>query len=78
MPKLPVVSGGELIKFFVKEGYEKSSSHGDHVTLVKVIDNKPFLVTVPLYKEISRGLLLRIIKQSHLPKEEFLEKIRSK
>ena len=76
MPKLPVVSGRELIKFFAAEGYAKSSSHGDHVTMVKVISDRPYLVTVPLYKEISRGLLLRILKQSHLSKEEFLQKTR--
>ena len=76
MPKLPIVSGRDLIKFFTKGGYEKSSSRGDHVTLVKIIGNRPYLVTIPLYKEISRGLLLRIIKQSHLSKEEFLDKFR--
>jgi len=43
MTRLPIVSGWELIKFFVGEGYEKSSSHGDHVTLVKIINNKAYL-----------------------------------
>ena len=76
MPRLPIVSGRELIKFFMKEVYEKSSSRGDHVTLVKIIDNKPYLVTIPPYKDISIGLLIRIIKQSHFSKEEFLQKFR--
>ncbi len=78
MTRLPIVSGRELIKFFLGEGYEKSSSHGDHVTLVKVVERRPYLVTVPLYKDISIGLLIRIIKQSHLTKEDFLQRYKNK
>lgn len=75
MSKLPILSGTKIMKIFLKYGYKKSTSHGDHVTLIKIVDKKPYLVTVPLYKEISRGLLLRIINQSDMTKEEFLKYI---
>lgn len=68
MPKLPVVSGQELVRILVrKKGYEIRSRKGSHVILVH--STLPPL-TVPMHKEIRPGLLLDIIKTAGLEREE--------
>jgi predicted RNA binding protein YcfA (HicA-like mRNA interferase family) len=54
MPKLPVVSGKELIKAFEKIGFEYIRQKGDHV-IMKHTDGR--VVTIPLHKEIKKGTL---------------------
>lgn len=68
--KLPVISGQQLIKVFIKQGYYIRSQKGSHIHLRHPY--KPAL-TIPNHKEIARGTLRTIIKQSGLTIEEFLE-----
>ena len=76
MAKLPILSGREILKVFIKCGYKRSTHEGSHVTIKKVADGKASLVTVPLYSDIAPSLLLRIIKQSDMTREEFLAQVR--
>jgi len=60
--KLPVVSGEKLASALIKsKGYVVKSRKGSHVSLVH-----RFLppVTVPLHRELKRGLLRHIMKQA--------------
>lgn len=68
MPKLPIVSGGELIKYLTKKGFRITRRRGSHVVLRS--DSK--IVTVPLHSELDRGTLLAILQQAGISKEEFL------
>ena len=54
MPKLPVVSGKELIKALQKVGFVFARQRGDHVIL-KHTDGR--VVTIPLKKGIKKGTL---------------------
>ena len=54
MPKLPVISGKELIKVFEKIGFLFIRQKGSHV-IMKHQDNR--VVTIPLQKEIKKGTL---------------------
>jgi len=54
MPKLPIVSGKELIKVFGKIGFQFVRQRGDHV-IMKHQDGR--IVTIPLKKEIKKGTL---------------------
>ena len=54
MPKLPVVSGKNLIKAFEKMGFTVIRQRGSH-TVMKHQDGR--IVTVPLHKEIKKGTL---------------------
>jgi predicted RNA binding protein YcfA (HicA-like mRNA interferase family) len=69
-PKLPVVSGVQLIKAFGKIGYYIRAQQGSHIHLRHSI--KPPL-TVPKHKEIARGTLRAIIHQAGLSVDEFVE-----
>lgn len=68
MPKkLPVVSGKEAIKVFVKLGFEVRKGKGDHVVL-----NKGYTIfVVPLHNPLKKGTLRKILKQAGVSVEEF-------
>ncbi len=72
MPKLPVVSGKEVVKAFSKVGYEVDHQTGSHIILRN--KNPPFRrLTVPNHPEIAKGTLRAIIRQAGITIEEFLK-----
>ncbi len=71
MPKLPVVSGEEVIKALSKIGFRTRKGKGSHVVLQRPNDYRN--VSVPLHKRLKPGTLRGIIKQSGLTVEEFIE-----
>ncbi len=72
MPKLPILSGVEIVKVLVKIGYEIDHQTGSHLILRH--KEKPHRrLTIPKHKEIAKGTLRAIIKQAGLTREEFLE-----
>ncbi len=72
VPKLPVLSGKEVIKALSKIGYEPDYQTGSHMIL-RQKDVPHRRLTVPNHSEIAKGTLLAIIKQAGLTKEEFFE-----
>ncbi|MBN2367464.1 type II toxin-antitoxin system HicA family toxin [Candidatus Woesearchaeota archaeon] len=74
MPKLPVVSGLEVVKALKKLGYELDHQTGSHMILRQ--NKEPYRrMTVPNHKEIAKGTLRAIIRQAGLSREEFLKLI---
>lgn len=71
--KLPVVSGREVIKALTKVGFRQSRCSGRHIILKKAVDDGAFIITIPLQKELARGTLMSIIRQSGMTKEQFVE-----
>lgn len=71
MPKLPVVSGKEIVKAFAKIGYILDHQTGSHMIL-RHKDPPYRRLTIPNHREIAKGTLNAIIKQSGLSREEFL------
>ena len=63
----------EVIKALTKQGFVQKGREGSHVTLEKRVGNEVFRTTVPLHKELGKGLLLDIIRQSGFTREEFLK-----
>lgn len=70
MSKLPVVSGEKAIKAFTKAGWRFDRQTGSHVILRK--EGSPITLSVPLHKEIKKGLLRSLIKDAGMTVEEFL------
>ncbi len=69
--KLPVVSGIEVVKALTKFGFELDHQTGSHIILRR--KEPPHLrVTVPNHKEIAKGTLRAIIRDSGLTLEEFV------
>jgi len=80
LPKLPVVSGRDLIKFLKKLGYEVVRQRGSHVRLRKETENGIHNITIPYHDEIAKGTLNAILndvsKWNNIPKEELIKKLR--
>jgi len=73
MPKLPVISGKELIRVLKKAGFVEVRRKGSHVSLQKVTAEKTFKTVVPLHRELAKGTLLDILRQTGLNKDELIE-----
>ena len=71
MNKLPVISGAECIKALKKIGFVVYRQRGSHITIVRT--NPPSQVTIPNHKELDRGTLRAIIRQTGLTIEEFFD-----
>jgi predicted RNA binding protein YcfA (HicA-like mRNA interferase family) len=69
MSKLPVVSGKKLCKILAQIGYEIDHQTGSHIILRNV--NYPYRrITIPNHKEIAKGTLRSILRESGLTVEE--------
>ena len=74
--KLPILSGRDVIKILSKQGFAVARQKGSHVILVKETKDSKIGVVVPNHKEIDKGTLLEIIRQSGMAKEDFLKLIK--
>lgn len=71
MSKLPVVSGPDVVKALAKIGYQFDHQRGSHIVLRQ--SSAPFRrVTVPNHKEIAKGTLRSIIRETGLTVDEFV------
>lgn len=66
MPKLPVLSGRELIRLLQKAGFEVVRQKGSHVSLAK----GEFRTVVPLHDKLARGTLRDILNQWGLSRDD--------
>ena len=73
MAKLPRLSGKEVIKILIKQGFNVVRQRGSHVVLSKITVEKKITTIVPMHTEIDKGTLLEIIRQAQLTREDFLE-----
>jgi predicted RNA binding protein YcfA (HicA-like mRNA interferase family) len=74
-PKLPVISGEDLIRVLRKFGYEIARQKGSHVRLRNETEPGRLPVTVPLHKELARGTLKSILADAGISAEELLAAI---
>ncbi len=70
MPKLPVVSGREVVKALSKAGYQVDHQTGSHIILRLSVPPHRRL-SVPDYKELAKGTLRGILDDAGLTVEEF-------
>jgi predicted RNA binding protein YcfA (HicA-like mRNA interferase family) len=71
MPKLPRLSGAEIIKILQKMGFYQARQRGSHVVMKKTTPEGAVGCVVPMHKEVATGTLHSILKQAHLTVEEF-------
>lgn len=72
MPKLPHISGKDLIRILTKYfGFRVLRQKGSHITLT---DDKVF-ITIPLHPELDIGTLNAILKDSGISRDNFLKYI---
>jgi len=67
---LPRVSGREVVKALAKVGYEQDRQRGSHIILRR--ETYPHRrVVVPDHKEVAKGTLKGIIRETGLTVDEF-------
>ena len=69
MPKLPVISGSEVVKAFQRAGWRVDRQRGSHVVLVK--PGHIASISVPQHREVAPGTLRALIRASGMTVEEF-------
>lgn len=69
MSKLPLLSWREVVKALSNVGFEVVRQRGSHLILLK----GERIVPIPKHEQIKKGLLLAIIEEAGLTKEEFLQ-----
>ena len=72
-PKLPVISGDDLIKALSKFGYVEVRQKGSHVRMRHPTDAQRQPVTVPRHKTLKLGLLRRVIREARISVEQLTE-----
>ncbi|MCK9406760.1 type II toxin-antitoxin system HicA family toxin [Methanothrix sp.] len=72
MPKLPVLSPEKLARALEKKGFVLDRIRGSHH--VYCHPDLDVTVTIPFHKkEVGKGLLIEIIKQAEISREELLD-----
>lgn len=74
MPSLPTLSGRDVVKAFVKAGWQMVRQRGSHMILVK--DGHMATLSVPDHKEVAKGTLRSLIRSSGFTGEEFIALLR--
>jgi predicted RNA binding protein YcfA (HicA-like mRNA interferase family) len=73
--KLPICSGDEAIKVFMKAGWLYGRMKGSHVTLYKPI--YPVVLTIPRHDVLDRGLLRDQIRKAGMTVDRFVGLLKS-
>jgi predicted RNA binding protein YcfA (HicA-like mRNA interferase family) len=68
--KLPVISGKEAVKAFSKAGWHLDRIAGSHAVMRK--EGSAVTLSVPLHRELRKGLLRSLITDAGIDLEEFL------
>jgi len=75
MSRLSPISAKKLIKFLKKRGYYEDRQSGSHLTLRNDTEHKSITIPVHQSKDIGKGLLKQILKDSGFSLEELQEKM---
>ena len=71
MPKLPVLSGAEVIRALERLGFAQVRQKGSHV----VLRRGGIACVVPLHKQLKLGTLAAVLRQAQITADEFLARV---
>lgn len=77
MTNIPVVSAKEVIKVFIKIGYQVVRQRGSHIRLHHSFDKQKIPLTIPNHKSLGRGLLHKLLRDADLSVDEFISLLNS-
>ena len=80
MPRLPQVSGNQVVKLLKSLGYEVVRQRGSHIRLTKSTALGEHKITVPAHLTLAKGTLTDILNKvslwNNIPKEDLLKRLR--
>jgi predicted RNA binding protein YcfA (HicA-like mRNA interferase family) len=65
--KLPVISGEDMVKYLVKQGFTVRRQTSSHI----VVQNAWRVFSVPLHRELKKGTQIAILKQAGIALDDF-------
>jgi len=65
--KLPVISGEDMVKYLVKQGFTVRRQTSSHI----VVQNAWRVFSVPLHHELKKGTQIAILKQAGIALDDF-------
>ena len=68
MPKLPRISGAEIVRALQRLGFEVARQRGSHVILRRGASG----CVVPNHREVKVGTLAGVLRQAGVSAEEFI------
>ncbi len=71
MPAVPILKPREVVKLFIKLGWQVDRQRGSHIILTK--EGHPATLSIPNHSEVARGTLRSLIAKAGITVEEFLE-----
>jgi predicted RNA binding protein YcfA (HicA-like mRNA interferase family) len=74
LPSLPLLSGAEVCGILGRYGFEKVCQRGSHLVMQKKLVSSAVTVPVPEHRELKKGTLRSIIRQSGLDVEIFCKR----
>ena len=69
-PRLPVLSGREVVRIFERLGWQVARQSGSHIILTK--PGEMVTLSVPDHRGDARGTLRALIRASNLTVDEFV------
>ena len=77
MPRLPRITGEELVEALEKEGFEAVRQRGSHVQMRKYVEGKKVTFPVPIHrgKILKSGTLQGILRKSRISVERLIESL---
>jgi predicted RNA binding protein YcfA (HicA-like mRNA interferase family) len=71
MAKIKVLSGAEVCRILSEYGFVNVRQRGSHIVMQKRLPGTTITVPVPNHRELDRGTLRAIIRQSQLDRALF-------
>jgi predicted RNA binding protein YcfA (HicA-like mRNA interferase family) len=65
--KLPVISGEDMVKYLIKQGFTVRRQTSSHIIVQKVWR----VFSVPLHRELKKGTQIAILKQAGITLGDF-------
>jgi predicted RNA binding protein YcfA (HicA-like mRNA interferase family) len=69
MPKLPVVSGSDVVRALKRLGFVATRQRGSHIMMRRGSSG----CVVPNHRELKVGTLIGLLKQADVSPQEFLD-----
>lgn len=73
MTKVPSLNYKKIVKALERDGWIIDRQKGSHISMKKYRNNKKLIVVVPAHKSVKRPILARILKQTRIDLDKFLE-----
>jgi predicted RNA binding protein YcfA (HicA-like mRNA interferase family) len=74
-PRIPVISGDDLIRALGKFGYVRVRQKGSHVRLRHPSDSNRKPLTVPLHVSIAFGTLRHILRDAQITVDQLVAQL---